>query len=303
MVDEARQDPFDELAEIAGDLASLLDWEAATGAFGLPRPAPGAGEALFGPPVDLRRPSPVAPTPAARPAPAAPAPRPLAPIPQPRPSAPPTPTAPRPAPGAQTALPSRWAALAEAPRPAEGLAAIREDLGDCQRCGLCRTRKSIVFGVGNPGARLVIIGEAPGAREDELGEPFVGAAGEMLDRMLQNVLGLTRADVYILNVIKCRPPENRDPTPEEIGHCRPFMERQLQAIAPGVMLTVGRIAAQTLLGTTRGIGGLRGHWHLYQGRIPLMPTFHPAYLLRSPGEKRKTFEDLLLVKEKLASLG
>ena len=160
----------------------------------------------------------------------------------------------------------------------------------------------MVFGVGDPAARLVVIGEAPGAREDALGEPFVGRAGEMLAKMLENVLGLPRSRVYILNVVKCRPPDNRDPQPDEIEACVPFLRRQIESIDPAVMLVVGRVAAQTLLETQQGIRTLRGTWKRYQGRIPMMATFHPAYLLRQPADKRKTLEDLLAVKARLDEL-
>ncbi len=311
--DAGSADPLGELAELARDLASWASWEGLTGAFALPRAPASAGEALFGPPVELRAaarpgaaPAPPraasTPPPAARPAPTPPAARPApAPLAAAAPSGP-TLDRPRDAAG-QVTLSARWASLVTKRPPGESLQAVRDDLGDCRRCALCEGRKSIVFGVGNPAAKLLVVGEAPGAREDETGEPFVGAAGEMLDRMLKNVLGLTRQDVYILNVVKCRPPENRDPTPAEIGACRPFLDRQIDAIDPKLMLCVGRIATQTLLGTTRGISGLRGTWHTYRERIPLMATFHPAYLLRSPDEKRKTMDDLLMVKQRLDSLG
>ncbi len=305
--------PLGELSDILADLSALAAWEGLTGAFALPRAPAGAGEATFGPPLNLAP----APTPGgSAPRPSSAPPRPQAPPESAarRPPAAPSPAAPSPAAPSvaasasapaqgQVTLSSRWASLVTRRPPAEALQAIRDDLGDCRRCGLCERRKNIVFGVGSPEARLVVVGEAPGAREDELGEPFVGAAGEMLDRMLQNVLGLSRSQVYILNVVKCRPPENRDPLPQEIAACRPFLDRQIEAIDPKLMLCVGRIATQTLLGTTRGISGLRGQWHTWRDRIPLMATFHPAYLLRSPDEKRKTLEDLLMVKQKLAELG
>ena len=152
-------------------------------------------------------------------------------------------------------MPTRWAALAEAPNkdPASALAAVRAEIGDCKRCALCEGRKNIVFGVGSPTARLVVVGEAPGAKEDEQGVPFVGDAGEMLDKMLENVLGLSRAEVYILNVVKCRPPGNRNPELAEIAECRRFMAAQIDAIRPSVLLSVGNIATKTLLGTTAGI--------------------------------------------------
>lgn len=297
-------DLLGELAGITADLESWVAWEGLTGAFALPRAPAGAGEALFGPPPDPRVAPPAASGPAPRPLPstAAPRPAPAAPPPTPRPApAPPLPpAAPRVVePQAQLGLSAKWAAITATRDPAAELERVRAELGDCRRCKLCEKRKKLVFGVGSPTARLVVVGEAPGAREDELGEPFVGPAGEMLDRMLENVLGLTRREVYILNVVKCRPPENRDPEPVEVAACRPFLDAQIDAISPRLILAVGRIAAQTLLGTSQGISGLRGRWHQFRGRIPLMPTFHPAYLLRTPSEKRKTLEDLLLVKQKL----
>lgn len=183
------------------------------------------------------------------------------------------------------------------------LRAVRESIGDCARCRLCEQRNHIVFGMGNPDADLVIVGEGPGANEDAQGLPFVGASGEMLDRMLSNVLNLTRDEVYILNVVKCRPPNNRTPEPDEIAACRPFLDRQLAALRPKVLLAMGRPAAQTLLGTTQGINALRGVWKVWDGRVPLMSTYHPAYLLRRPEDKVKTFEDLKLVRRRYDELG
>lgn len=179
----------------------------------------------------------------------------------------------------------------------ETLEEIRADLGECRRCPLCQGRRNIVFGVGNPKARLVFVGEAPGREEDEKGEPFVGEAGRLLDRILM-AMGLDRSQVYICNVEKCRPPQNRDPLPEEIAACEPFLVRQLAAIQPRLIVTLGRFAAQTLLRDPTSISKLRGHWRNYQG-IPLMPTFHPAYLLRNPAEKREVWEDMKQVMHRL----
>jgi uracil-DNA glycosylase family 4 len=180
---------------------------------------------------------------------------------------------------------------------AETLDEIQADLGDCQRCSLCRGRKSIVFGLGNPHARLVFVGEAPGREEDEKGEPFVGEAGRLLDRILF-AMGLAREDVYICNVQKCRPPGNRDPLPEEIAACEPFLKRQLAAIEPEMIITLGRFATQTLLSDPAAISHLRGKWQQYQG-IPLLPTYHPAYLLRTPAAKREVWEDMKQVIKRL----
>jgi DNA polymerase len=172
----------------------------------------------------------------------------------------------------------------------ETLEDIRADLGDCQRCGLAASRSKIVYGVGNPNARLVLVGEAPGREEDLKGEPFVGEAGQLLDRILL-AMGMQREEVYICNVLKCRPPNNRDPEPQEVATCEPFLIRQLAAIQPQVIVALGRFAVQSLLKTRTPISRLRGEWQRYQG-IPLMPTYHPAYLLRNPSGKRDVWEDM-----------
>ncbi len=173
----------------------------------------------------------------------------------------------------------------------EGLAAVREELGDCTRCKLHKGRKTIVFGEGNPGAGLVFVGEGPGFEEDQQGRPFVGEAGQLLTKIIENGMKLKREDVYICNAVKCRPPNNRNPEPEEIAACEPFLIKQLQAIKPKVIVGLGNVACRTLLKTTEGISTLRGKWHTYQG-IPLMPTFHPAYLLRNPKDKKLVWEDV-----------
>ncbi len=195
--------------------------------------------------------------------------------------------------------PGRWQGYGHQAQPEQAMARVRADLGDCKRCPLHRTRSHLVFGVGSPGADLVVVGEAPGFHEDRQGEPFVGAAGQMLDRMLVHVLGLQREQVYIMNVLKCRPPENRDPEPPEVQACRPLFDAQLNVIRPQVILALGRYATQSLLGTTRGIKSMRGRWASYRG-VAVMPTFHPAYLLRNPADKRLTLQDLLVLKERLA---
>ena len=179
----------------------------------------------------------------------------------------------------------------------ESLAGIRAELGDCQRCGLGRTRQCLVFGVGNPDARLVLVGEAPGREEDEKGEPFVGEAGRLLDRILL-AMGLHRDEVYICNVLKCRPPNNRDPEPGEVATCEPFLIRQLAAIRPELIVALGRFAIQTLLQSKAPISRVRGSWQQYQG-IPLMPTYHPAYLLRNPNSKREVWADMKQVMARL----
>lgn len=188
-------------------------------------------------------------------------------------------------------------ALAKGDQIVESLEAIRAELGDCCHCGLNKGRQKVVFGVGNPNARLVLVGEAPGREEDEKGEPFVGEAGRLLDRILF-AMGLSRDEVYICNVLKCRPPNNRDPEPEEVAACEPFLIRQLAAIQPELIVALGRFAIQTLLQTKVPISKVRGTWQQYHG-IPLMPTYHPAYLLRSPNGKREVWADMKLVMERL----
>jgi uracil-DNA glycosylase len=186
--------------------------------------------------------------------------------------------------------------------PAVRVQRVRDELGDCRRCGLCKARRSIVFGVGDPDADLVIIGEGPGEQEDLKGEPFVGPAGQMLDKMLENVLQLRREQVYITNVVKCRPPKNRNPEPDEVESCRPFLEAQLTAIRPKLVLVLGSVACRALFGSDLGITRARGAWHEYAG-IPVMPTFHPAYLLRKPEDKKYTFEDLKTLRVRYDEIG
>src|SRR5262249_6627587 len=171
------------------------------------------------------------------------------------------------------------------------LDARRVAIGDCQRCKLAPHRTNLVFGVGNPGARLVFVGEGPGADEDAQGEPFVGRAGQLLTEIITKGMRLRRDDVYIANVIKCRPPGNRNPEPDEVDACEPFLLRQVDLIKPEVIVALGKFAAQTLLRTKAPITQLRGRWFDYRG-IRLMPTFHPAYLLRNPAEKRVVWQDI-----------
>jgi DNA polymerase len=172
----------------------------------------------------------------------------------------------------------------------ETLDLIREELEQCGRCALGATRHKLVFGVGSPQARLVFVGEAPGRDEDLQGEPFVGEAGQLLTKIIQ-AMGFERNEVYICNVLKCRPPNNRNPEPDEIEKCEPFLLRQLQAIGPQAIVCLGTFAAHTLLRSTEPISKLRGRFHDYHG-IPLMPTFHPAFLLRNPNMKREVWDDV-----------
>jgi len=197
------------------------------------------------------------------------------------------------------------ASQAEAPSaagvPPLTLTVIREELGDCTRCKLSGGRRNIVFGVGNPDADLVFVGEAPGADEDMKGEPFVGVAGQLLDKMI-GAMGFDRKDVYICNVIKCRPPYNRNPEPDEVAACEPFLKKQLAALKPRMIVALGKFAAQSLCRTQTPISRLRGNFHSYEG-IQVMPTFHPAFLLRTPEAKRHAWADLQAVLAALARMG
>jgi len=178
------------------------------------------------------------------------------------------------------------------------LEALAAGMRDCRLCRLCAGRKQVVFGVGDPHARLMFIGEGPGADEDRRGEPFVGRAGQLLNEMIR-ALGLRREQVYIANVVKCRPPGNRDPEPDEAAACAPFLRRQIELVDPAVIVVLGRIAAARLLGTTAPLSSYRGRWRQWEGR-DVMPTFHPAYLLRSPANKAQSWADLKQVRARLA---
>ena len=207
------------------------------------------------------------------------------------------------APGGQTARPE---IIDDAPAHAPAssrrtLPQIRADLGECTRCKLHSTRRSIVFGVGAEDAPLMFVGEAPGEQEDKRGEPFVGPAGELLDKMIE-AMGWSRQTVYIANTLKCRPPGNRNPQPDELEPCMPFLRAQIQSIAPRIIVALGRPAANNLLGTDAPISALRGKFHDRHG-VKVMPTFHPAYLLREPAKKRDAWADLKLVMAELERLG
>jgi DNA polymerase len=179
------------------------------------------------------------------------------------------------------------------------LSEVRDHLGECRRCGLCEGRQTIVFGDGNPDANLMFIGEGPGEQEDRQGLPFVGRAGELLTQMIEKGIGLSRDEVYICNIVKCRPPQNRNPLPPEVSACRPFLDGQILAVAPRVIVTLGKPAASLLLGRDIAITRVRGTWQDYQG-IPLMPTLHPAYVLRqyTPENRRAVWEDLKAAAER-----
>ncbi len=176
-------------------------------------------------------------------------------------------------------------------RAANSLESVEAVLGDCRRCKLCEGRTHIVFGVGSPAAEIMFVGEGPGADEDAQGVPFVGRAGKLLTDIIEKGMGLGRADVYIANVVKCRPPKNRNPEPDEIVACEPFLARQIAVIRPRVLVTLGRVPTQSLLQNRTPISKQRGRWTQYRG-VPLMPTFHPAYLLRNPAEKRVVWQDI-----------
>jgi DNA polymerase len=210
----------------------------------------------------------------------------------------PQPTAPA------TAAPAARPAVDAAAAPVAGIVTdprmlgwpeLRAAVAACTQCELHRTRTQTVFGVGDPSARVMFIGEAPGAEEDRQGEPFVGRAGQLLTQMIR-ALGLARSEVFIANVLKCRPPGNRDPSDREAACCRPFLERQIELVDPALIVAVGRIAAQTLLGSEAPLGKLRSRVHEFgPARRPLIVTYHPAYLLRSPAEKRRAWQDLQFV--------
>ncbi|UCE71030.1 MAG: uracil-DNA glycosylase [Nitrospiraceae bacterium] len=178
---------------------------------------------------------------------------------------------------------------------------LREEIGDCQRCKLCRGRTNIVFGEGSSHARLMFIGEGPGRDEDLQARPFVGEAGKLLTRLIEK-MGMKREEVYIANIVKCRPPNNRDPEEDEISSCRPFVERQAQIISPDVIMSLGRVSAQSILGMKMPIGKLRGNFFSFND-IPLMPTYHPAYLLRNPKDKWLVWADAQKALSKLKNRG
>lgn len=201
--------------------------------------------------------------------------------------------------------PPRPVPVAATPDAAGRVAALAElaaEVAGCVQCGLCKTRTQTVFGVGNPEAEVVFVGEAPGADEDRTGIPFVGKAGQLLTDIIEKGMKVPRDSVYICNVLKCRPPGNRDPNAEEVFFCEPYLKQQLAIIRPKVIVALGRIAGQTLLKSTSTTGKLRGVWHRYEG-IPLRVTYHPSYLLRQPEEKRKTWDDIQEVMRFMAAGG
>ncbi|MBI3246255.1 MAG: uracil-DNA glycosylase [Deltaproteobacteria bacterium] len=184
---------------------------------------------------------------------------------------------------------------------AQTLEELRAEIGDCRRCKLCQGRTNIVFGVGDAKAELVFVGEGPGRDEDLKGEPFVGRAGQLLTEIITKGMKMRRDEVYICNVVKCRPPDNRNPEPDEIAACEPFLIRQLEIVKPRIIVALGAFAAQTLLKTKTPISRLRGNWHSYRD-IKLMPTLHPAYLLRNPADKKLVWQDIQAVLREMGRL-
>jgi DNA polymerase len=199
-----------------------------------------------------------------------------------------------PALSAPPAMPPARAPVENATPSGGSLGELAALVAGCTRCRLSQSRTQTVFSRGTGTSGLCFVGEGPGADEDAQGQPFVGLAGQLLDRMIA-AMGFSRDEVYVCNIVKCRPPENRKPEPDEMAACRPFLEQQLELVAPQVIVALGATAVQGLLGTTEGITRLRGRWKLYRGRIAVMPTFHPAYLLRNPKAKREVWEDLQAV--------
>jgi len=269
-------DPREELALLASALSEHLAAHARAGTLGLPpasedlkaeRLAGGAEEPASGPPASSER--------------------------EARFEPPPREVEVRAPPGPPRAEPAALAIEDPAER-ARALDVIQAEVRECVACGLHSTRTQTVFARGNGSSRLCFVGEGPGADEDAQGYPFVGKAGQLLDRMIE-AMGLSPDEVYVANIVKCRPPNNRKPEPDEMAACLHFLERQLAILNPEVIVALGATAVQGLLGTTEGITRLRGKWKLYKGRIAVMPTFHPAYLLRTPSAKREVWADLQAV--------
>jgi len=275
----------EELAGVAASLRAYLEWQQDTGAMGIPRKARTAPNATARADANANANVQAPPAPAPAPAPALAPALALAPPPAPAPARSPAPPPRSPAP------------------PPRSLPVIAAEASTCTKCSLSETRTNVVFARGNPEAKLVFIGEAPGADEDAQGLPFVGRAGQLLDKMIQ-AMGLDPAkDVYVCNIVKCRPPDNRTPTPAEIETCIPYLHEQLAAIDPKVIVAMGNTAVGSLLGTKLGITKVRGQWKLYRGKFAVMPTYHPSYLIRPSAQqieaKKQAWEDLQAVMKEL----
>ena len=270
-------DPASELREIAAAVRAHVEWLRVSGAVGLPR-----GER----PAPAPAPSVSAPVPVPVPAPT------LSPSPSRASASPPT------DPAASGAAPPPARVPAPPALPPEEkqrrLEVLAETVRGCTRCALHVARTQTVFARGTGASGLCFVGEGPGADEDAQGFPFVGKAGQLLDKMIE-AMGFGRDDVYVCNIVKCRPPDNRKPEPEEMAACMPYLAEQLEVLSPEVIVALGATAVQGLFGTSEGITRLRGRWKLYRGRVPVMPTFHPAYLLRTPTAKKEVWDDLQAV--------
>ncbi len=278
-MDEPHADLRDELFEIAASVRALVGWYESTGAWGLPLSPPSAQPAPQAQ-AFAREPTHDEPLPTREPATFQPPPERSA------PQAPPVFT-----PAAPPARPVAARAEVQTPEArVERLRVLASEVTSCTRCGLCQTRTQTVFSRGNPLSELLFVGEGPGVEEDLAGEPFVGPAGQLLDKMIA-AMGYRAGEVYICNIVKCRPPENRKPEPDEMEACKSYLAAQIELVRPKFIVALGATAIQGLLGTTEGITKLRGKWKMYRG-IPVMPTFHPAYLLRQPTAKREVWSDL-----------
>jgi uracil-DNA glycosylase family 4 len=286
----AELDPLSELRFLTEALKAHAEWQQACGTFAIPAAPPAApavpvsraptsAELLESAPARVAEPAGVFVPPPFD-------------LPVAQPAAPAPPRVAAAAPAAPAALPPVTGLSLDERR--SRLEVLGESVKSCTRCGLSEARTQTVFARGNGSSGLCFVGEGPGADEDAQGFPFVGAAGQLLDKMI-TAMGIERDDVYVCNIVKCRPPKNRTPLPEEMSACIPYLNEQLSLVEPQVIVALGKTAVQGLFGTAESITRIRGRWRLYQARIPVMPTFHPAYLLRTPGAKREVWDDLQAV--------